>query len=159
MRTAENPVIIVGGGIAGLACARRLQDLGIPVRILEVSGRTGGRVKTDQLAGYRLDRGFQVLHTAYPEAQRALDFPRLDLRRFAPGAMIRIRGRFYTVADPLRRPKRCLTRCGRPSAASRIGCGCCVWPTGSAAVHWRRFSGNQKQRPWRFYEPKAFPQR
>lgn len=98
-------MIIVGGGIAGLACARRLHELGIPVRILEASGRTGGRIKTDHRAGYRLDRGFQVLQTAYPEAQRTLDFPRLDLRRFAPGAMIRIRGRFYTVADPLRRPQ------------------------------------------------------
>jgi len=105
MTTAENPVIIVGGGIAGLACARRLHELGIPVRILEASGRTGGRIKTDHRDGYRLDRGFQVLQTAYPEAQRALDFSRLDLRRFAPGAMIRIRGRFHTVADPLRRPQ------------------------------------------------------
>ena len=104
MTPAENPVIIVGGGIAGLACARRLKDLGIPVRILEASSRTGGRIKTDHHAGYRLDRGFQVLQTAYPEAQRTLDFYRLDLRRFAPGATIRIRGRFYTVADPLRRP-------------------------------------------------------
>ena len=56
------------------------------------------------LQGYLLDRGFQVLQTAYPEARRLLDYQRLDLRHFAPGAMIRIRGRFYTLADPLRRP-------------------------------------------------------
>ena len=101
----DSPVIIVGGGIAGLACARRLHELGLPVRILEAGGRPGGRIKTDHRAGYRLDRGFQVLQTAYPEARRALDFSRLNLRRFAPGVMLRIRGRFYTVADPLRRPR------------------------------------------------------
>ena len=106
MTASDSPVIIVGGGIAGLACARRLHKLGIPVRILEASVRTGGRIKTDHRAGYRLDRGFQVLQTAYPEARRVLDFPYLDLRSFAPGAMIRIRGRFYTVADPLRRPRK-----------------------------------------------------
>jgi phytoene dehydrogenase-like protein len=105
MTTAENPVIIVGGGIAGLACARRLCAHGIAVRLLEASRSVGGRIKTDRQDGYRLDRGFQVLQTAYPEAQRTLDFSRLDLHRFAPGAMIRIRGRFYTTADPLRRPR------------------------------------------------------
>ncbi|MBR9985298.1 MAG: FAD-dependent oxidoreductase [Desulfosarcina sp.] len=119
MTTAEKPVIIVGGGIAGLACARRLQDHGISVRILEASGRTGGRIKTDQLAGYRLDRGFQVLQTAYPEAQRTLNFPRLDLRRLAPGAMIRIRGRIYTVADPLRRPQALLDTLRAPIGGFR----------------------------------------
>jgi phytoene dehydrogenase-like protein len=148
MTPAENPVIIVGGGIAGLACARRLKRLtALRYGILEASRSVGGRIKTDRHDGYRLDRGFQVLQTAYPEAQRTLDFSRLGLRRFAPGAMIRIRGRFYTVADPLRRPQRCLTRCGRPSAALEIGCGCCAWPTGSAAGRWRRFSGNRNRRP------------
>lgn len=105
MTPAENPVIIVGGGIAGLACARRLYDHGIAARILESGRSVGGRIKTDRHDSYLFDRGFQVLQTAYPEAQRALDFPRLGLRRFAPGAMIRIRGRFSTVADPLRCPE------------------------------------------------------
>jgi phytoene dehydrogenase-like protein len=104
MAASDNPVVIVGGGIAGLACARRLHVLGLPVRILEAGRRAGGRIKTDPHNGYRLDRGFQVLQTAYPEARRTLDVPRLDLHSFAPGAMVRIRGRFCTVADPLRRP-------------------------------------------------------
>ena len=100
----DDPVIIVGGGIAGLACARSLNARGICVRVLEASSRIGGRIKTDQVDGFLLDRGFQVLQTAYPEARRTLDYRRLDLHHFAPGAMIRIRGRFYTLADPLRRP-------------------------------------------------------
>jgi phytoene dehydrogenase-like protein len=98
-------VIIVGGGIAGLACARRLYEHGLAARILEADSRVGGRIKTDRHDGYLLDRGFQVLQTAYPEARRVLDFSRLNLHCFAPGAMIYIGGRFSTVADPRRCPK------------------------------------------------------
>ncbi len=105
MAPAQDPVIIVGGGIAGLACARRLNRRAVKVRVLEAGGRVGGRVKTDRMDGYLLDRGFQVLQTAYPEARRELDYHRLDLRHFAPGAMVRLRGRFYSLADPLRRPR------------------------------------------------------
>ena len=104
MAHAKDPVIIVGGGISGLACAHRLNARGVAFEVLEATGRIGGRIKTDHRDGYLLDRGFQVLQTAYPEARRLLDYQRLDLRHFAPGAMIRIRGRFYSLADPLRRP-------------------------------------------------------
>jgi phytoene dehydrogenase-like protein len=108
MITSDTPVIVVGGGIAGLTCARRLHRQGIPVRLLEASGRVGGRIKTDRRDGYLLDRGFQVLQTAYPEARQELNFPSLNLRCFAPGVMIRFRGRFYTLADPRRRPRKLL---------------------------------------------------
>ncbi len=114
MKAVEKRVIIVGGGIAGLTCARHLVSQGLAVQILEASGRIGGRVKTDELNGFRLDRGFQVLQTAYPEARRGLDYDRLALRFFAPGAMIRIAGRFFTVADPLRRPGRILSTLTAP---------------------------------------------
>ncbi len=114
MKTIEKPVIIVGGGIAGLTCARHLFSQGLVVQILEASARIGGRIKTDEQDGFLLDRGFQVLQTAYPEAQRVLDYARLNLRYFAPGAMIRIRGRFHTIADPRRRPGRMLTTLTAP---------------------------------------------
>ncbi len=114
MRTSQKPVIVIGAGVAGLSCARRLSSQNIAVRLLEASSRVGGRIKTDRLHGYRLDRGFQVLQTAYPEARQTLDFPRLNLRCFAPGAMIRIRERFYTVADPLRRPRKLLATLRAP---------------------------------------------
>jgi len=104
MTNIDDPVIIVGSGIAGLACAHRLNTRGARLQVLETTSRVGGRIKTDRLDGYLLDRGFQVLQTAYPEARHALDYRRLDLQNFAPGDMIRIRGRFYTLADPLRRP-------------------------------------------------------
>lgn len=105
MPRSRNNVVVIGAGLAGLNCARHLHDSGMAVTVIEAASRPGGRVKTDTKEGYRLDRGFQVLQTAYPEARRALDYPSLRLHRFAPGAMIRHRGRFYTVADPRRRPQ------------------------------------------------------
>ena len=98
-------VVIVGGGVAGLSCARCLHASGVSFLLLDAGRRVGGRIRTDIREGYRLDRGFQVLQTAYPEARRTLDYPRLALRKFAPGAMVRMRGRFHTLADPLRKPR------------------------------------------------------
>ncbi|MDJ0783337.1 MAG: NAD(P)/FAD-dependent oxidoreductase [Desulfosarcinaceae bacterium] len=108
------PVLIVGGGIAGLACARHLHTHEVAVEVLEASRRVGGRIKTDQLDGYLLDRGFQVLQTAYPDARRMLDYGRLNLQSFAPGVRVRIGNRFYTLADPLRRPWWLMSTLGAP---------------------------------------------
>ena len=103
-RNPDKQVIIVGAGLAGLACACRLMKNDIPFLILEADQRIGGRLKTDILDGFTLNHGFQVLQTAYPEAKRVLDYDRLALKPFAPGAIIRIKGKFYRVADPRRRP-------------------------------------------------------
>ena len=102
METKTEMVIIVGAGIAGLSCARRLHQAGIPFHIIEGSDRIGGRVKTDQIDGFLLDRGFQVLQDAYPEARRQLDYEALHLHRFAPGVIIRADGQFHRLADPRR---------------------------------------------------------
>jgi phytoene dehydrogenase-like protein len=96
--------VIIGAGMAGLACALHLHRADRNFIICEASDRVGGRVATDLFRGYRLDRGFQVLLTAYPEAQRLLDYGALDLRRFYPGAMIRYHGKWHRVADPFRHP-------------------------------------------------------
>ncbi|MFO7687603.1 MAG: NAD(P)/FAD-dependent oxidoreductase [Desulfobacterales bacterium] len=101
--------IIVGAGLAGLSCARRLQAEGIDFLILEAANRVGGRVRTDLFEGFILNRGFQVMQTAYPEAQRHLDYSALGLRAFAPGALFRIGGRFHAVTDPRRAPRHLLS--------------------------------------------------
>ena len=105
MKDSNTEVIIVGAGLAGLSCARRLMEANIPFVILEADERIGGRLKTDTVDGFLLDRGFQVLQTAYPEARRVPDYDRLALMPFSPGAVIRIDGGFHRIADPRRRPQ------------------------------------------------------
>ncbi|HET9132935.1 MAG TPA: NAD(P)/FAD-dependent oxidoreductase [Gemmatimonadales bacterium] len=100
----ERPVLIVGAGLAGLAAARTLVAAGRAVRVLEASDGVGGRVRTDLVDGFRLDRGFQVLLTAYPECRAMLDYPALELRPFEPGAVVRHGDRWHRLADPFRRP-------------------------------------------------------
>jgi phytoene dehydrogenase-like protein len=97
-------VAVVGAGLAGLCCARELVLRGLDVAVLEAADGVGGRVRTDLVDGFRLDRGFQVLLSAYPEAARVLDYDSLQLHPFTPGALVRVDGRFTRVADPFRRP-------------------------------------------------------
>ena len=97
-------VVVVGAGLAGLTCAVRLVEAGRSVIVLEAADAVGGRVRTDEVDGFRLDRGFQVLLTGYPAAARWFDYDALDLRAFAPGVQIRHRGRFRRLADPLQAP-------------------------------------------------------
>ena len=96
--------IVIGAGLAGLSCARRLAAGGLDVRVLEAADGVGGRVRTDDLNGFQLDRGFQVLLTAYPEAQEVLDYATLDLGAFYAGSLIRCSGAFHRLADPWRQP-------------------------------------------------------
>jgi phytoene dehydrogenase-like protein len=98
------PVVIVGAGLAGLACAIELQEKNVSFVIVESSDRVGGRVATDKLQGYTLDRGFQVLLTSYPECIRMLDYSKLKLNHFTPGAQVFSGGSLHTVADPFRAP-------------------------------------------------------
>ena len=95
-------VVIVGAGLAGLACARVLSDAGVEVVVLEASDGVGGRVRTDVVDGFQLDRGFQVLLTEYPEAKRQLDYAALDLRPLDRGALVHVGGQFHRVNDPFR---------------------------------------------------------
>ena len=103
MAAQDGGVYVVGAGLAGLRCARRLHTHGVAATVLEAADGVGGRVRTDRVEDFLLDRGFQVLLTAYPEAADALDYGRLELHPFYPGAVVRTGGRFVTVADPFRR--------------------------------------------------------
>ena len=93
-------VVVVGGGLAGLVAARRLAEGGVEVELFEARPEVGGRVRSLVVEGYTLDRGFQVLFTAYPAVQRELDLDALDLRPFAAGATIARPDHRSTVSDP-----------------------------------------------------------
>ena len=82
---SHSDVVIVGGGAAGLAAARQLTAAGTQVLLLEAGPRLGGRIVTDQVDGFRLDRGFQVVNTAYPALSDFIDVAELDLRLFDHG--------------------------------------------------------------------------
>ncbi|MEF8781804.1 MAG: NAD(P)/FAD-dependent oxidoreductase [Haloarculaceae archaeon] len=95
---------VVGGGLAGLVAARTLAKRGHDVTLFERRGEVGGRVRSRGVDGFTLDRGFQVLFTAYPAARRELDFDALELRSFTPGATLVRPGKRSILSDPLRDP-------------------------------------------------------
>ena len=96
--------IVIGAGLAGLACGRTLTTAGRKVRLIEAADRVGGRVATDTVSGFRVDRGFQVYLDAYPEGRRFLNHAALKLGGFEPGALVVSGGQLLPVSDPWRRP-------------------------------------------------------
>ena len=103
-------VVIVGAGLAGLSAALELTRLGRRVLVLEAADRPGGRVVTDLVEGFRLDRGFQLVNPAYPQLRRlaasgVLDPDRLRLQRFDAGVRVALDGEHRVLADPRRSPR------------------------------------------------------
>ena len=94
--------LVVGAGLAGLTAAKVLSQSGREVLLLEKSDGVGGRVRTDQYKDFLLDRGFQVLLTAYPELPKHLNLSLLELHSFESGATIFSDGHFSKVGDPFR---------------------------------------------------------
>ncbi len=117
-------VVIVGAGMAGLAAATHLARHGVQARVLDAGDDVGGRVRTDVIDGFRLDRGFQLYNPAYPEGQRLLDYDALALKPFIAGAHIRLRTRRTRIADPRRQPSwlvsSALAPLGSPIAEARF---------------------------------------
>lgn len=113
---SQTDVVIVGAGLSGLTCARTLTEHGLQVRVLEAGDAVGGRVRTDRVDGFTLDRGFQVLNTAYPALQGAVDLDALDLRDFDPSAVILLDGRHVVLGNPLQDP-------GRAASSMRVPVG------------------------------------
>lgn len=107
-------VVIVGAGLAGLSAAREIQRHGLSVIVLDSSDAVGGRVRTDIVDGFQLDRGFQVMLTAYPELQSQVDMRALDLRPFDPGALVWRNGKGHAVSDPFRKPQTLATTAFAP---------------------------------------------
>jgi phytoene dehydrogenase-like protein len=122
--TPEHDVVVVGAGLAGLACAARLGRAGLDVLVLEAADTVGGRVRTDVVHGHRCDRGFQLLNPAYPELARLqrdglLDVHALDLRRFGGGVVVARGGRRWVLGDPRRMPTSLLSSAVAPVGSPR----------------------------------------
>src|SRR5579859_6955069 len=95
-------VVIVGGGAAGLAAARQLTAAGSEVLLLEAAPQLGGRIVTDTVDGFQLDRGFQVVNTAYPALSDFIDLGQLDLRFFDHAVLLADGDGRHLLADPRR---------------------------------------------------------
>lgn len=123
---ADSPtdVLIIGAGLAGLCAALHLKKYGYRVKVLEAEDRPGGRIKTDHHQGFLLDRGFQVLLTAYPETREMLDYDALELKPFLPGALILSPEGKFEIMDPIRQPaaafKTLFSRVGKLSDKLKI---------------------------------------
>jgi len=104
--TSSDPVVVVGAGLAGLACAQRLSRAGVEVVVLEASDAVGGRVRTDVIDGFRCDRGFQLLNPSYPVLKHVLELDQLDLHAFQAGVVAAYGSRQTILADPRRVPAR-----------------------------------------------------
>lgn len=102
MSHKNHKIHIIGAGVSGLVAAKVLEEKGYSPVVIEATGRVGGRVKTDIVEGYQLDRGFQVLLTAYPAIQKYIDMDALDLQFFKPGAVLFDKNKKVTIGDPLR---------------------------------------------------------
>ena len=138
----QSPIIIVGGGIAGLACASLLLQQNQPVVLFEASDRVGGRVRTDIVEGYRIDGGFQVVPEAYPALAEVIALPEVGPRRFAAGAIIWDGTARHLLESPLQAPKRLpgVLRSGALPLADKLrlaklaaSCRMAKWPTAAAA--------------------------
>src|ERR1700744_2956354 len=103
-------VVVVGAGLAGLCCAVRLEGAGLSVKLLEAEDAPGGRIRTDHVDGFRLDHGFQILLTGYPELVRHFALKALRLLAFAKGALCGM------VADFIIFPIHSAAHWGAPSA-------------------------------------------
>ena len=98
--------VVIGAGLAGLAAARQIKSRGRSVIVIEAQDGVGGRVRTDKVDDFLLDRGFQVLLTAYPELETQIDMAALDLKMFSSGALVIRNGKESVVTDPFREPRR-----------------------------------------------------
>lgn len=98
-------VIIIGAGASGLSCANSI-PLNCKSILLEAKSTIGGRLSSDIVDGFTLNRGFAVFIDEYPESKAVFQYEGLKLAAFQPGALIKTRNGLARVADPIRQPIR-----------------------------------------------------
>ncbi|WP_308416632.1 NAD(P)/FAD-dependent oxidoreductase [Streptomyces sp. AJS327] len=97
--TPDTDVVIVGAGLAGLATAHQLTTAGLRVTVLEAEDRVGGRMATDRVDGYRLDRSTGLVSADWSEMAQLPGLAGLVLRPFSPGALLHADGRTHRVGS------------------------------------------------------------
>jgi phytoene dehydrogenase-like protein len=115
-------VIVVGAGVAGLAAAGHLTRAGLTTTVLEATPAIGGRMTTEKIDGFRLDRTAPLLSTSYPELRRTPGLDTLPLRPFAPGVLLHADGHHHRAgATPtLRSARGALTAARALASAPRL---------------------------------------
>lgn len=119
--------IVIGAGLAGLNAARELTRRGLRTVVLEAGDDIGGRVRTELIDGFRVDRGFQVLNPAYPALGEAVDVDRLALAPFGRGVVVRRGPDLRVLTDPSRAPWRAAGLLRLVSRDPRGAAGLAAW--------------------------------
>ena len=123
-------VVVVGAGLAGIRTALTAEAAGLEVRVLEAAHRVGGRIVTDVVDGFRMDRGFQLLNPVYPAVKRYVDIEALGLQTFGAGVLVRREDGLHKLGDPRRAPQYLLStlRSGLISPRELVGIARWVLP-------------------------------
>lgn len=98
-------VIVVGAGVAGLRCARVLEQAGLDVLTVDAGWTVGGRIRTSVIDGFTCDWGLQTLNPVYPAIRQWVDLEALDMRYPMPALLVRRTDGLRLFADPRRVPR------------------------------------------------------
>ena len=130
---------MVGAGLAGLQCARELQAAGRDVQVWEAADDVGGRIRTEQVDGFLVDRGFQVLNPAYPAVRRWVDVGALELQPFGAGLGVRRADGLAVLAHPVREPQLIAKTLGSGLATPREVAALLRWAAPAVVRSWGQY--------------------
>jgi phytoene dehydrogenase-like protein len=96
--------VVIGAGLSGLSAALTLQDAGHAVTLIDGADRAGGRVATDVIDGFVLDRGFQLINLNYPQIKRLNLAAELDFKIAPRSVGVTIGNERFVIGDPRQAP-------------------------------------------------------
>jgi Flavin containing amine oxidoreductase len=100
--------VVIGAGLAGISAALTLQDAGEEVELFEASDAVGGRVRSDYVDGYILDRGFQLINSGYPEIKRLGVIGEIDFKKSSRTVDVVTPFGISSIGDPRLHPLQAL---------------------------------------------------
>ncbi|HNN49322.1 MAG TPA: FAD-dependent oxidoreductase, partial [Marmoricola sp.] len=93
-------VIVIGAGLAGLACAHALEEFGFSVTVLEASDRVGGRAGGYSIDGFRCDSGVQWFDARSMVIRAAVDVAALQPQAWDQAMVLADPGSFWLLRPP-----------------------------------------------------------